>query len=37
VSGVYDYVEIWDAQRFREVEGEGAAALSSGAVDDFGL
>ena len=37
VSGVYDYIEIWDAQRFREVEGEGAAALSSGAVDDFGL
>ena len=37
VSGVYDYIEIWDAERFREVEGEGAAALSSGAVDDFGL
>jgi MraZ protein len=37
VSGVYDYIEIWDAARFREVEGEGAAALSSGAVDDFGL
>ena len=37
VSGVYDYIEIWDALRFREVEGEGAAALSSGAVDDFGL
>jgi mraZ protein len=37
VSGVYDYIEIWDAERFREVDGEGAAALSSGAVDDFGL
>jgi len=37
VSGVYDYIEIWDAERFREVEGAGAAALSSGAVDDFGL
>lgn len=37
VSGVYDYIEIWDAETFREVEGAGAAALSSGAVDDFGL
>jgi MraZ protein len=37
VSGVYDYIEIWDAERFREVEGAGAAALSSGAVDDFGI
>ena len=37
VSGVYDYIEIWDAERFREVEGAGATALSSGAVDDFGL
>lgn len=37
VSGVYDYIEIWDSEKFREVEGAGAAALSSGAVDDFGL
>ncbi|MDQ1532738.1 MAG: transcriptional regulator MraZ [Actinomycetota bacterium] len=37
VTGVYDYIEIWDVDRFREVEGAGAAALSSGAVDDFGL
>ena len=37
VAGGFDHIEIWDAQRFREVEGEGAAALSSGAVDDFGL
>ena len=37
VTGVYDYIEIWDADTFREVEGAGAAALSSGAVDDFGL
>ena len=37
VSGVYDYIEIWDTERFREVDSEGAAALSSGAVDDFGL
>jgi MraZ protein len=37
VTGVYDYIEIWDAERFREVEGTGSAALSSGAVDDFGI
>jgi MraZ protein len=37
VTGVYDYIEIWNADTFRAVEGAGAAALSSGAVDDFGL
>ena len=37
VTGVYDYIEIWNAERFREVEGAGAAAMSSGEVDDFGL
>ena len=37
VSGVYDYIEIWDADRFREVNDAGAEALSSGEVDDFGL
>ena len=37
VTGVYDYIEIWDVERFRAVEGAGSDALSSGEVDDFGL
>jgi MraZ protein len=36
VAGNYDHIEIWDAQRFRERDLEGSAAIVEGdGVDDF--
>jgi len=36
VAGGYDHIEIWDAQRFRARDAEGAASILEGeGIDDF--
>ena len=36
VAGVFDHIEIWDAQRFRERDREGTASISEGeGIHDF--
>jgi MraZ protein len=36
VAGAFDHVEIWNAQRFRERDAEGIAAITRGeGIDDF--
>ena len=36
VSGGFDHIEIWDAQRFRERDQEGIASMTEGeGIDDF--
>ena len=36
VSGGFDHIEIWDAQRFRERDQEGIASMTQGeGIDDF--
>ena len=36
VSGGFDRIEIWDAQRFRERDAEGIASMVAGeGIDDF--
>jgi MraZ protein len=36
VAGGFDHVEIWDAQRFRERDQEGIAAIQAGeGISDF--
>jgi MraZ protein len=36
VSGSFDHIEIWDAQRFRERDQQGVASMAEGeGIDDF--
>jgi MraZ protein len=36
VSGGFDHIEIWDAQRFRERDQEGIESMAQGeGIDDF--
>jgi MraZ protein len=36
VAGMFDHVEIWDAERFRAQNAEGVAAMAAGqGIDDF--